>query len=228
MRRRGRRRSVLEARSRKPAAELLFGFVVGRVVTGLGVGLVVLVEGCRIDVFGNGVAGKFAEPAVFGGDGRNVDPGRREFVVARGVYRPQSEFDACVEIEIRLVLLFQERLEVRPVGADRDRLPLVGRPGGVGLVEPRLAVLDATDQKRDPERPGTADLGVLLDVVRDGLGERLDPDRLAVAQPVDLGLPAREVDELAGVGNVRTTPSGVRTPTLAVPRLTASRAYSTW
>jgi len=172
----------------------------------------------------------------------------------------ERERDRLVGREALLVLLLQIVAEVAPVGADRERLPLVGRAGRVGLEQARLAVLDPADDQRDAEGARAADLRVLLDVVGDVLGERLDTDRLAVAQAVDLRLSAGEVDQLAGVGDVarardadvvvglvgfsilsgsisgdrarlsaaRTTPSSARTPTLAVPRFTASRAYSTW
>jgi len=43
---------------------------------------------------------------------------------------------------------------------------------------------------------------VLLDVVGDGLRQRLDRDGLVVAEPLGLGTAAGEVDELARVGHV--------------------------
>jgi len=113
----------------------------------------------------------------------------------------ERERDRLVGREALLVLLLQIVAEVAPVGADRERLPLVGRAGRVGLEQARLAVLDPPTISATP-KGRAADLRVLLDVVGDVLGERLDTDRLAVAQAVDLRLSAGEVDQLAGVGDV--------------------------
>ncbi len=82
------------------------------------------------------------------------------------------------------------------------------RSRGVGFEEARLRVLvvdggfDAAHQQRRTERACAALLGELLDVVRDGLGERVDADGFAVAQAVGLCPPTAEVHEAAGVGDV--------------------------
>jgi len=63
----------------------------------------------------------------------------------------ERERDRLVGREALLVLLLQIVAEVAPVGADRERLPLVGRAGRVGLEQARLAVLDPADDQRDAE-----------------------------------------------------------------------------
>ena len=118
-------------------------------------------------------------------------------------HRPQCEVERLVERVVLVVLLLESLLDGLAVRADGDGLPLVGGSRGVRLEQAgRPALVDTTDEQGHTERPCTASLGVLLDVVGDGLCQALDGHRLFVPEPFDLCLSAGEVDQLAGIRGV--------------------------